>query len=923
MRPPLTAAVRLGRELRRLRLERGLSQRGLVRALGLSAHSNLVQYELGRRIPPGDIVTACERLLGDTAGSLRRLRAEALAELARTGPGQAQPAPAPPAPAGVERGPVPTGVPAMLPAAVADFTGRTAQLAQLAALAGADDAPTTVVVTAIAGTAGVGKTALAVRFGHEIRGHFPDGQLYLDLRGYAPTPPLTPSQALAVLLHALGEPVEQVPADPERAAGRYRSLLAGKRMLIVLDNAHRADQVRPLLPGTSGCLVLVTSRDRLGGLVARDGARRLTLDVLSADEAEVLLGRILGRQRVTAEPEAVADLARRCAYLPLALRIAAANLADQPHRDIAGYVAELAADGPLAALTVPGDEQGAVRVAFSSSYTRMPAAARRLFRLLGLVPGPDVTVDAAAALAGVTRAEAAGLLTTLVSANLIAEPAAGRFTCHDLLRRYAGERARRDEGDHDRAAAVARLLDWYLHTTNAAGRLLYPGMSLLAAPEPRSGVFADDVAALGWLEAERANLLAAVQHTAVHGPHPAAWLLADALRGYFWLRLYTADWMATARAGLTAAEAAGARRAEAASRLSLADAYQSQARHRRALAQYTEVLALTRQEEWIEGQVATLNGLGRVYWQIDRLEEAVDHLSQALAIDRATGSVRGQAMRLANLGAMYHEMGRLSLAADHYEQALAITRETGQRRGEGICLANLGMTYHELGSLSVAFDHLGAALTLARETGDTGNEAHVLRILAEAHADAGRPDRALAFALEAVTVADNIDDRHYEVETCNTLAGVHERRGEHDKAIDGYRRALKLARDMRTRYPEIVALIGLSTAYRYLDRPDEALTAARQALALARRTGYHMLAGHALTALAEAYRALDRADQAVKHARRAVAVHRATGHRLGEARSLVALGHVLWGTGASDAAGSAWTKAEMLFTDIGTPVGMS
>jgi tetratricopeptide (TPR) repeat protein/transcriptional regulator with XRE-family HTH domain len=896
---PVTAAARLGRELRRLRQQRGLSQRALVRALGLSAHSNLVQYELGRRIPPGDIVAACARMLRDDSGILHRLHAEALAERAEVAAERA-PRPEPPRirPA-----------PAMLPAAVADFTGRAAQLAQLSALASGealahregDDtpqereatAPAAVVVAVIAGTAGIGKTALAVRFAHRAADRFPDGQLYVDLRGYDTVPPLAPGQALAVLLHALGTPAEQVPADAERAAGLYRSLLAGKRMLIVLDNAHRADHVRPLLPGTPGCLVLVTSRDRLSGLIARDGARRLLLDPMAPAEAEALLARMLGPGRVAAEPESAAELARRCAYLPLALRIAAANLVDDPHRGIAALAAELEADDPLGVLTVPGDERGAVRAAFASSYTRLPTPARRLFRLLGLVPGPDVTVEAAAALAAVPDATAADLLGRLATVHLLAEPAPGRFTCHDLLKRYAAERARHDERDEDRAAAVARLHDWYLHGTAAAGRLLYPGMSLLSLPAPtiRPPGFDDGTRALAWLEAERANLLAAVAGAGAR-TEPLAWLLTDALRGYFWLRLYTVDWMAAARTALAAAATGSERRAQIAARLSLADAYQSQGRHREALRHYHRVLTLAQEDGWAEGEVVARNGLGRVYWQTDRLDRAVDHLSRALEIDRATGSVRGQAVRLANLGAMYHEMGRLRETVDHYLQALAIARETGQRRGEGICLANLGMTYHEMGRMDEAFRHLDAALALAREIGDPGNEAHVLRVLAEAHADAGRPDRALELARAAVAVADEIDDRHYQVEALNTLAGVRQQRGDTEEAAECCRLALKLAREAHSRYPEIVALIGLASAQRVLGRPDDAVADARHALGLARGTGYRVLAGHALIELAEAHATLGRLRPAIQHARRALAVHRETGHHMGETRALAVLDRV-------------------------------
>ncbi len=941
----LTAAARLGQELRRLRQQQGLSQRRLVRELGLSAHSNLVQYELGRRIPPGDIVLACERLLGDRAGTLRRLLAEALAERAGDAPGDAPGDGA--------------GGPAMLPPAVADFTGRAAQLAALTALADPSraGAAVAVIIPVIAGTAGVGKTALAVNFAHRAADQFPDGQLYLDLRGYAPAPPLTTGQALAALLYALRVPAEQVPADADRAAGLYRSLLAGKRVLVLLDNAASAEQVRPLLPGTAGCLALVTSRDGLGGLIARDGARRLTLDVLTPAEATALLGRIVGVDRVAAEPAATAALAGLCAHLPLALRIAAANLVDAPGQPIADYVTGLRSADPLAGLAVPGDEQGAVRAAFAASYGRLPAPARRLFRLLGLVPGPDVTAAAAAALAGLDLAEAAGLLRRLAGASLLTEPAPGRYSWHDLLRRYAADRADQDEDAAGRAAALGRLHTWYLHGTAAAGRVLSPSTPLLPLPptgpaepgnpaepggtagpggaaepggpagtaEPsRAAGVADPVgavalpefgagpAALAWLEAERANLVAAAERAAVAGPRPLAWLLADQLRGFFSLRLYAADWLATASAGVAAARAAGDGRAEAASRLSLAEAYECQARHQEALAENDAVLAVARARGWVDAQLAALNSLGRVYWQLDRLAEGADHLTQALAIDRATGSLLGQAMRLANLGAMYHEMGRIALSADQFEQALAIARQTGHRRGEAICQANLGMAVAELGRLDDALAHLTPALALARELGDAGNESHALRLLAEVHADAGRDGPAVAAAVAAVAVADAAEDQHFQLETLITLATVRARCGAPVDATAGYRQALELARAADARYPEIVALIGLATV---ADPP--LATDARQALELARRTGYRMLAGHALTAQAAAEQALGQPAPAVRTARTALAVHRETGHRLGAARTLVILGHALHATADPAGGTAAWAEAHDLFRAAG------
>ncbi len=314
--------------------------------------------------------------------------------------------------------------PRELPADVRGFAGREDALAALDELLldGVDGLPGPVVISAIAGTAGIGKTALAVRWAHRVVGRFPDGQLYVNLRGYALGAPIRPVDALGGFLRALGVAAEQVPVDVTEASTRYRTMTAGKRLLIILDNAASAEQVRPLIPGGPRCLVVVTSRDRLTGLIARDGARRVTVDVLTASEAEHVLSHVIGAERVAAEPSAVAALATACAHLPLALRIAGASLADQPGRAIADYVAELAEGDPAHTLAVDGDEDSSVRGAFDLSLRTMPAQTQLVFRRLGLVPLPDFTVAAVAALADLSIPAASRELDRLACAHLVEPP---------------------------------------------------------------------------------------------------------------------------------------------------------------------------------------------------------------------------------------------------------------------------------------------------------------------------------------------------------------------------------------------------------------------------------------------------------------------------------------------------------------------
>jgi hypothetical protein len=415
---------------------------------------------------------------------------------------------------------------------------------------------------------------------------FPDGQLYVNLRGFASAAPLAPLDAVTGLVGALGVPADRVPNDVNDASSMYRSLMAGKRILLVLDNAASAEQVRPLLPGSSEAGVLVTSRYQLRGLIARDGARTLDLGVLSQDEAVALLSRLLGAERAEAERAAVVKLAEMCGWLPLALRIAAANLASRPPQPVEDHVALLRADDRLAALSVTGDPDSAVLVSFDLSYRGLPAATQRMFRLLGLVPGPDVVAETAATVAEVGVDEAQRQLDLLTDAHLLQEHSYGRYTFHDLLRRYAASRADREETASDRAAAQRRLYDFYLSTVDAAARLLYPEKARLTVdwapraserstgavpPEQRPATgrqFDDRKQASAWLDDELPNLVAAVSAAEHLGLRSMAWLLADALRGSFWLNRSIVNWLAVGQTALAAAQADGERAAEAAAWLS-------------------------------------------------------------------------------------------------------------------------------------------------------------------------------------------------------------------------------------------------------------------------------------------------------------------------------------------------------------------
>jgi NB-ARC domain/Bacterial transcriptional activator domain len=387
-------------------------------------------------------------------------------------------------------------VPAQLPFGVAGFTGRIDQLARLdTLLRELAHGPTAVVISAVSGTAGVGKTALAVHWAHRVADRFPDGQLYVNLRGFdAGGQVMDPAEAVRRFLDALGVPAERIPVDLDAQAALYRSLLAGRRMLVVLDNARTTAQVRPLLPGARTCLVLVTSRNQLSGLVAADGAHPIILDLLTLDEAWELLARRLGSDRTTAEPDAVAEIITACARLPLALAIVGARAATHPHLPLHTLAGELRDSGDRLGTLTTDDPTTDVRAVFSWSYHALTPDAARLFRLLGLHPGPDISIAATASLAALSLPQVRVLLAELAGANLLVERTPNRYSLHDLLRAYAGDLAHTHDSDQQRHATTHRMLDHYLHTAHTAARQLYPARDPLPITPPQPDVVPEHTA---------------------------------------------------------------------------------------------------------------------------------------------------------------------------------------------------------------------------------------------------------------------------------------------------------------------------------------------------------------------------------------------------------------------------------------------
>ncbi|MEV4566028.1 BTAD domain-containing putative transcriptional regulator [Nonomuraea sp. NPDC049419] len=775
--------------------------------------------------------------------------------------------------------------PRQLPTDIAAFTGRDDQLRALDGLLPVTGGRATgpVRIAVITGTAGVGKTALAVHWAHLAHEHFPDGQLYVDLRGFASGPSLDPATALETLLLGLNVPVERIPTELDARSALLRSALAQRRMLLVLDNARDAGQVRPLLPG-SDCVVLITSRDQLRALSVHGDTVHLPLAVMSPEESTNLLASVLGAGRVRAEPEATAELARLCAHLPLALRIAAANLAVDHYQSVAGYVAELRARGPLTTLRIEGDEQTAIRATLNLSYAALPGSARAAFRLLGLVPGPDFTPEAAAALSGTPVEEGRRELGRLAGAHLIYRNAPGRYRFHDLLRLYAAERAREEEGPETLERARQRLYGWYLLNTRAAGGRLHPSWSRLPPPATRADVpvaaFDDPGPASEWLAAEYGNLVAAIHQAVSAGPRRFVWLLFDAMRSYFWMSRRMSDWLSCAEAAVAVAGEEGDAMAMVAALRGLAAAHSYQKPHE-AIPLYTRALSYADEAGWREGKSATLSSLANTYWRLGQLADAARCLEDGMRLDRRTGLTSMQAVKHTNLAVVHTQLGNLHVAFDHLQEALRLKPDH-----DGAKHTNLGEVCHLLGRFDEALKHLQVSLARMAARGNHAGEPYCLVVLTDLHSDLGRHAEALGFGERALTRSRDIEDRHAEALALTALGRVHHAAGRPAQAVDHHRRAIEAAGEDNL-LPRIAALIGLADA---VEDHAEAVSCAEEALRLARERSSRLLEGQALTALAE--RALTAGDRAtaVRHAEQALRAHRDTGHRLGEARTLRTLG---------------------------------
>ncbi|MEU9962674.1 ATP-binding protein [Streptomyces malaysiensis] len=705
------------------------------------------------------------------------------------------------------------------------------ELDQLNAVMVADRGGSLVVsVYVITGTAGAGKTSLALRWAHQVRERFPDGQLYVNLRGYDPREPITAQQVLHGFLTALGVRPDAIPHNLDDAAGLYRSLLAERRMLVVLDNAATVSQVRPLLPGSTGSLAVVTSRSRLSGLAIRDGARRITLGTLPEAEAVALLRAVTAGYRSEDDAEKLTELAHLCACLPLALRIAAERAATHPYLRLDDLITDLRDDSALWDVLSTGDEDEAeaVRTVFTWSYRALAPSAARLFRLLGIHPGPEFSLHAASALAGLPTGRVRQALDTLVGAHLLEQTAPDRYEFHDLLRAYATKQAQEEEPAEDRTAALCRVLDWYVHTADAVQSWIEPEEDHLSLAPPAAGVlplsFPEYDHAVDWSEREHANLLAAVRAAGAASLDRHAWQLSTVLFSARAPSISVNDWLAVAPIGLEAVRRLG------------------------------EPLG----EAWL------LECLGMSYTRGNDLIKSRECHESALAIRREVGDRHGEAQCLNLLGLVHLRLRELANAETCFQRARSAFGELGFPHWESIALINLADVCYQAGRVDEAAHNAELVYAGYRARNDRPNMGRALRLLSSIHLDHGEFDAALRTASEAVNIA--LDLRHHVLEGYWLIALGNAQRalGEFSDSLISFQRSASLHRRLGDRSREAMAWHGTGETYRAMSRLDEAAKFHRRAAAAHHALGDHWHEALALGGLAFALAEGD-GDQSRQH----------------------------------------------------------
>lgn len=819
-------------------------------------------------------------------------------------------------------------VPRQLPPTPRRFVGRSRELDRLDSCLHAAEP-----LALIVGPAGVGKSALALNWAHRVADRFPDGQLFLDMRGFDNAEPMTPDEALPLLLQGLGCAPRDIPLGAEAQTALYRTLLAERRVLVVLDDVADASYVRRLLPASAGSLTLVTSRDKLSGLVTLDGAYRVSCDVLDSAAALELISGAVGAEAVAADPEAAARLVELCDHLPLALCVAGSWIGDRPG-SIRNYVRDLADRGRLARLHVEGEESVAVRAALDLSYGTLPDEARRAFRCLGVLPGTGRSVPAAAAAAGTDERRLADLLRLAQRVHLLRDVEHGRPAWHDLVHEYARDRAAAEDAPEEREAAVTRALDHYLQSVvNAAATAgLYVMRTRPGAVEgslPREFRTAEE--AYAWFDDEWDDIAAAIGHAAEHGPAPYVWWLVDALQDLFHHRRPLSDWMRLATLAREVAARDGDEVGQASMCLSLGSARWRNGDLRGALAEYEEAEELARRAGWAYGEAGSLQGKGVTLKLLGELRRALPCYDRALALYRTLGNVKNEEIMLINTASLNLALGRLDAAEEAACTALDLIGDT-VHHNRAMALVSLAQVRQRQARFEEAVTALRTCFLVSRDSGSTYTEAVALEALGRVRADAGRDDRALLAHEDALAVSRRVENRNCQVDSLVGIAGVKLRAGRLEETAGHLDAAFETAERTGHRAGLVEVLLARADLARVQGRPAEALDCLARAEGLAvDGTPLALPRIHLATALTLLDPRPGRGtgpepgepggSRALTEAGRAVALAESSGQRLLHAHALGALAAAHEAHGDAGSARSARERAEALYAALGVRPG--
>lgn len=750
-----------------------------------------------------------------------------------------------------------------LPRAITDFTGRLSELAILNEPAPSLGGSQVIAITAVAGVGGVGKTALAVEWANRNASKYPDGQLYLDLRGFGTTAPMSTSEALGHLLAMLEVPVKDVPADVDDAAALYRATVTGRRLLLLLDNARDAQHVRPLLPVSHGSLALVTSRNQMLALVAKDAARRIDLSMLPTGDALTLLRQIIGTDRVDAEPAAAQELVAACGHLPLAIRICAAQLVSRPGYQLRQAASDLSSPSRLSRLQV--DEDAALTTVLEHSYAPLGRSAQRVFQLLSLIPG-DVSVPAAQAVCGLSRQETVTQLGVLTQSSLLTESGDSRYVLHDLVKLYASHLLHAQYPQAERAEAFARLGHHYLSAARTASLAAYPKFVLAPSVVDDDRTIGDEQEAKTWLYAEMHNVTAYVELAAQRQPGPQVWLLADAMRGFFSTTHNLALWKRTAQATTDAAQ-------QTADPLGLAIASNNHAnylrasdRHREAIVKFETAASSAQQADWATGEMTALGNAGVSYAHLGQTHKAIEYFERAAAHGDHAGLPHTAVRYRGNVAVARELRGEFALAATEMRKIIEFHHEMGDQLAEARMIANLGVCLCSLGDLVTAQSLLEKANTIHTELGDLVGILVTIGGLAEVHTHTGQLASAERYAQRATSLARELGLPHLEGEAHRRLAEIMLAR--HD--IPAAHRLCDQAHELATSVAEAHELAHTAILKARIHAADGQFElAAKQAFAAlgaASKNGLPAAQARARIALAEVYLAQQAPDQAITEA---------------------------------------------------------